>query len=164
MLAAIHGAFGVQPLPYANIASVLSALCRVPVTVTTVKNAKRRGVEPDKLEHSIAYLTSADDEFAAAVLVWKPTARSLLDALCVPGSPAERQVDLAFQLAKDKRDGEWWREEEPDDEPEYEPEAGADEPDDDFNNADEADPDLLEGLIWRQDFDVILDGRMPIGN
>jgi hypothetical protein len=54
MLAGVYGALGVQPLPYASIASVISALCRVPVTVTTVKNAKRRGAEPDKLEHSIA--------------------------------------------------------------------------------------------------------------
>jgi hypothetical protein len=85
MLAAIYGTVGVQPLPYANIALVLSALCRVPVAVTTVKNAKRRGVKPDKLEHSIAYLTAADEEFATALLTWKPTARPLLDALCVSG-------------------------------------------------------------------------------
>jgi hypothetical protein len=82
----------------------------------------------------------------------------------VPRSKAQRQVDLAFQLAKDQWDCDCWREEEPDDEPEYEPEAGADEHDDDFTDADEADPDLLEGLIWRQEIDGLLDGRMPIGN
>jgi hypothetical protein len=164
MLATIHGTFGVQPLPYANIASLLSALCQVPVTVTTVKNAKRRGVEPDKLKHSISFLTSADEDFAAALLAWRPMASSLLEALCVPGSTAERQIDLAFQLAKDQWDSDCWREEEPNNEPEYEPVVRADEPDDNFCDADEADSDLPEGLIWRQEIDGRLDGHMPIGN
>jgi hypothetical protein len=163
ILATIYGTFGVLPLPYASIASVLSALCQVPVTVTTVKNAKRRGVGPEKLEHSIAYLTSADEEFAAALLAWRPMARPLLDALCVPGSTAARQVALAFQRAKDQWDCDNWREDEPDFEPEYEPEAGADEPDDDFTHADEADLDLPAGLIWRQEIDGRLDGHTSIG-
>jgi hypothetical protein len=83
--------------------------------------------------------------------------------MCVPDSTAERQVDLAFQMAKDQRDCDDWREDEPDFEPEYEPEAGADEPDDDFIYADEADPDLLEGLIWGQEIDGRLDGHTSIG-
>jgi hypothetical protein len=164
VLAAIYGALGVQPSSYASIASVLTALCRVPVTVTTVKNAKRRGVVPDKLEHRISYLTSADEEFAAALLAWRPIARTLLCALCVPGSTAERQIDLAFQLAKDQWDCDCWREEEPDDEPVYEPETGADESDDDFTNADGVDPDLLEGLIGRQEIDSRLVGHTSIGD
>jgi hypothetical protein len=164
MLAAIHGAFGVQPLPYANIASVLSALRQVPVTVTTVKNAKRRGVEPDKLERSIAFLTVADEEFAVALLAWRPTAWPLLCALCAPGSAAAQQIDDALQRAKDQWDYDCWREEEPDYEPQYEPDAHANEPDDDLTNADEADPDLLEGLIWRQEIDGRLDGHTSIGN
>jgi hypothetical protein len=163
-LAAIYGMFGVQPLSYASIASVLTALCRVPVTVTTVKNAKRRGGEPDKLERSIAFLTVADEEFAVALLAWRPIARPLLDALCVPGSTAERQIELAFQLAKGQWDGDYWCEEEPDYEPEYEPEADEDEPDNVFTTADGADLDLLERLISRQEIDNRLDSRMPIGN
>jgi hypothetical protein len=164
MLATIYGTLGVQPLPYASIASVLSALCQVPVTVTTVKNAKRRGVEPDKLERSIAFLTVADEEFAVALLAWRPIAWPLLCALCAPGSMAAQQIDFAFQRAKDEWDYDHWLDEEPDYEPEYEPEIGEDEPDDDFTAAGEADFEVLEGLIWRQKIESRLDTHMPIGN
>ena len=133
-LAAIYGTLGVRSSPYASIARVMSALCRVAITETTIKNAKRRGVGPDKLEHSIAFLTVADEEFAAAMLAWRLTAKSSLDALCVPGSMAERQLDEAFRRTKDEWDLDYWRDEEPDYEPEYEPDNEPDfgpDPDDD---------------------------------
>jgi hypothetical protein len=133
-LAAIYGTLGVRSSPYASIARVMSALCRVTITETTIKNAKRRGVGPDKLPHSIAFLTAADEEFVAAMLAWRLTAKSSLDALCVPGSMAERQLDEAFQRTKDEWDLDYWRDEEPDHEPEYEPDNEPDfgsAPDDD---------------------------------
>ena len=95
----------------------MSALCGVAVTETTIKNAKCCGVGLDKLEDSIAFLTVADQEFAVAALAWRLTAKSSLDALCVPGSKAQQQLEETFRRTKDEWDLDYWRDEEPDYEP-----------------------------------------------
>ena len=59
-------------------------------------------------EGSIAFLTTADQEFAGVVLAWRLTAKSSLDALCAPGSMAERQLDEAFWRTKDEWDLDYW--------------------------------------------------------
>ena len=50
----------------------------------TVKNARRRGAKPDRLKHSIAYMTPGDEAFAACLLTWRPSAFTLLPFAC-PG-------------------------------------------------------------------------------
>ena len=63
MLAAIHGAFGVAKPPYKMVAEIWTALCGVPINETNVKDAKRRGAGPDKIQGSIADFTFEDEAF-----------------------------------------------------------------------------------------------------
>ena len=139
MLAAIHGALSAQKLPYQTIATVWTALCQVKVNVMTVKNARRRGAEPDQLMHSVAYMTPGDEVFAASLLYWRPSAFTLLTALCKPGTEAERQIWEALRRAKDTHDMDAALSAEPDYEPEFEPDFDPNTDDDDcFLHAPEA--------------------------
>lgn len=135
MLAAIHGALGVEKLPYQSIATVWTALCQVEVNVMTVKNAMRRGAEPDQLKHSIAYMTAGDEAFAASLLYWRPSAFPLLFALCKPGTEAERQTWEALGRAKDAHDMDAALSAEPEFDPDFEPDT---DDDDSLLNAPEA--------------------------
>ena len=132
MLAAIHGALSVHKLAYQTIATVWTALCQVEVNVMTVKNARRRGAKPDRLKHSIAYMTPGDEAFAACLLNWRPSAFTLLTALCKPGTEAERQILEALRRAKDAHDMDAALSAEPDYEPEFEPDFEPDTDDNDY--------------------------------
>jgi hypothetical protein len=88
--------------------------------------------EPDRLMHSIAYMTPGDEIFAASLLYWRPSAFTLLTPLCKPGTEAEQQIWEALGRAKDARDIDDALSAEPDYEPDYEPEFEPDfEPDTD---------------------------------
>jgi hypothetical protein len=120
MLAAIRGVYGIEKTRYSTISGVWTALCRIPVDVTTVKNAKRRGVGADRLEGSIECLSPEDEEFAAALFRWRVETLDLLARLCRPGSEAEAHVWNVFDrttLIEQAVDGE------PDFEPDFEPDA-----------------------------------------
>jgi hypothetical protein len=126
MLAAIHGALSAQKLPYQTIATVWTALCQVKVNVMTVKNARRRGAEPDRLMHSIAYMTAGDEVFAASLLYWRPSAFPFLAALCKPGTEAEGQLWRALWRARDALDMDAALSAEPDYEPDFDPDMDDD--------------------------------------
>jgi hypothetical protein len=118
MLAVIHGAFGVAKAPYKMVTQVWTALCGVQITETNVKDAKRRGAHPDKLQGSIAYFTFEDEAFARAFLRWRFGAWELLAVLCKPGSQAaarvKKLVDMALLDDVPDTDFDSW---EPEDEP-----------------------------------------------
>jgi hypothetical protein len=120
MLAAVHGVLGIEKTRHSTISDVWTALCHVPVTVTTVKNAKRRGAGPDRLEGSIDRLSKEDEEFAAALFRWRVETLDLLVRLCSPGSEAEARVwnvfDRTMLIGQASRG-------EPDFEPDFEPDA-----------------------------------------
>ena len=99
MLAAIHGAFGVAKAPYKMVAQVWTALCGVPINETNVKDAKRRGASPDKIQGSIAYFTFEDEAFASALLGWRIEAWDLVKQLCKSGSQAEMRLKALVDLA-----------------------------------------------------------------
>jgi hypothetical protein len=118
MLAAIHGVLGVAKPPYKMIAQVWTALCGVPISETNVKDAKRRGAGPHKLQASIACLTFEDEAFARALLRWRIEAWDVLEELCKPDSQATTRVEAIVDavLLEDSRHTEF-NDPEPDDEP-----------------------------------------------
>jgi hypothetical protein len=118
MLAAVHGAFGVAKAPYKMVAQVWTALCGIPITETNVKDAKRRGASPDRIQGSIACFTFEDEAFACAVLRWRIEAWDLVRELCKPGSEAAMRVEdlLDLVLLEGVPDAEFDGSE-PDDEP-----------------------------------------------
>ena len=120
MLAAIHGAFRVAKPPYEMVAEIWTALCGVPINETNVKDAKRRGAGPDKLQGSIAYFTSEDEAFACALLRWRIEAWDVLRELCMPGSQAAMRVEdlIDLVLREGVLDAEFDGSE-PDDEPDF---------------------------------------------
>ena len=80
------------------IAQVWTALCGVPISETNVKDAKRRGAGPDKLQGSIAYFTFEDEAFARALLSWRIEAWDVLKELCKPGSQAAMRVEAIVDV------------------------------------------------------------------
>jgi hypothetical protein len=82
--------------------------------------------------HSIAYMTPGDEIFAASLLYWRPSAFTLLTALCMPGTEAERQILEALRRAKDAHDMDFALSAEPDYEPEFEPDFELDTDDNDY--------------------------------
>jgi hypothetical protein len=130
MLAAIHGAFGVAKPPYKMVAEIWTTLCGVPINETNVKDAKRRGAGPDKIQGSIADFTFEDEAFACALLRWRIEAWDVLRELCMPSSQAAKRVEAIVDvvLLEDARDTEF-DDLEPDDEPGFDEDL---EPDFDF--------------------------------
>jgi hypothetical protein len=93
MLAAVHGAFGVDKAPYKTIARVWTALSGVPINETNIKDAKRRRAGPNKIRESITDLSPEDESFARALLRWRVEGWEILKLLCKPGSPAAIQME-----------------------------------------------------------------------
>jgi hypothetical protein len=107
-----HRAFGIEivldgpmwrkvdrPKLNARAARLMTGLCGVKVTEATVKDAKRRGVGPDGLVHSISSLTDDDRRFLTALLCFFPVTPAVLDiaeALCGQGSPASAELEDLF--------------------------------------------------------------------
>jgi hypothetical protein len=120
-----HGAFGIEivldgpmwrkvdrPKLNARAARLMTGLCGVKVTETNVKDAKRRGVGPDGLVHSISSLTDDDRRFLTALLCFFPIAPEVLDmieTLCGQLSPASAELDDLFV------DAMWFGSGDPDD-------------------------------------------------
>ena len=99
MLAAIHGAFGVAKLTYKMVAEIWTALCGVPINETNVKDAKRRGASPDKIQGSIADFTFEDEAFVCALLRWRIEGWDLVRQLCKSGSQAEMRLKALVDIA-----------------------------------------------------------------
>jgi hypothetical protein len=88
-----------RPKFNARTARLMTALCGVKVTETSVKDAKRRGVGPVDLINSIASLTDDDRKFLTAWFRLFPVAPEVLDVaevLCKPGSAASSELDELF--------------------------------------------------------------------
>ena len=128
---------GSQDHPTKWSREIWTSLCGVPISETNVKDAKRRGASPDKLQGSIACFTFEDEAFARALLSWRIDAWDVLKELCKPGSEAAMRVEpiVDVVLLEDARDTEF-------DDPE---------PDDE--------PDVDEDL--EPDFDFLMDAAMP---
>jgi hypothetical protein len=88
-----------RPKFNARTATLMTALCGVKVTETSVKDAKRRGAGPDDLANCIASLTDDDRRFLTAWFRLFPVAPEVLDIaekLCEPGSAASAELDDLF--------------------------------------------------------------------
>jgi hypothetical protein len=88
-----------RPKLNARAARLMTGLCEVKVTEMNVKDAKRRGVGPDGLVHTISSLTDDDRRFLTALLCFFPVAPQVLDmteTLCGQGSPAWAELDDLF--------------------------------------------------------------------
>ena len=87
----------------------MSAICGVKVTETDVKNAKRRGAEPEDLAGSITELTDDDRRFLTTWFGFGSIVPEVFDIawmLCEPGSAAEAELDELFEDAVDWLDAD----------------------------------------------------------
>ena len=89
---------GSQDHPTKWSPQIWTALCGVPISETKVKDAKRRGGGPDKLQASVACFTFEDEAFARALLSWRIDAWDVLKELCKPGSQAAMRVETIVDL------------------------------------------------------------------
>jgi hypothetical protein len=88
-----------RPKFNARTARLMTGLCGVKVTETTVKDAKRRGAGPVDLVGSIASLTDDDRRFLTAWFGLFSVAPEVLDVaaeLCNPGSAAAAELEELF--------------------------------------------------------------------
>ena len=116
-LAAMHGVYGVTRIggaagrgtnatpTYDDLAATLGRLTGVPVTKTDIKHVKHRGGDPEKLAGGVAYLTSADIEFAINLMVSGLSAIDCLTELC-GGESAALQLADAYRQACNTLGGE----------------------------------------------------------
>jgi hypothetical protein len=109
-LATMHGVCGVSRIAgaagrranagptYADLASALGRLTGIRITKTDIKHAKHRGVGPEKLAGSVAYLMAEDINFAVNLLTSDLSAVDCLSELC-GGESAKLQLTDAWRLA-----------------------------------------------------------------
>jgi hypothetical protein len=105
-----------RPKLNARAARLMTALCGAKVTETNIKDAKRRGAEPDDLVDSIASFTDDDRRFLTAWFRLFPIAPEVLDIaemLCEQGSPASAELDDLF-LDATAFDTSWGDSDDPD--------------------------------------------------
>jgi hypothetical protein len=96
-----------QTVTHAQKAVWMSAICGVKVTETDVKNAKRRGAEPERLAGCITELTDDDRQFLTPWFGFHtivPEAFDIAWKLFKPGSAAATELDELFEDARAEQD------------------------------------------------------------